>query len=44
MTRLEDHFCLCVELGFLPYSSIWPLRMRLGVVPVSVAVPPMLAE
>lgn len=29
---------------FVPYWSIWPLRMRLGVVPVSVAVPPMLAE
>lgn len=29
---------------FVPYWSIWPLRMRFGVVPVSVAVPPMLAE
>lgn len=30
--------------GALTYELIWPCRMRLGVVPVSVAVPPILAE
>lgn len=30
--------------GAMTYELIWPCRMRLGVVPVNVAVPPILAE